>query len=472
MTAGAYDAKAIVAGTTPPGGEPNQTNPAPVHPKGGEKGNVPAVLYLSPEVAKVLQMTKAGVSEDVVIAYIQRQPFIYPVSANELIELRDDGVPSGVLKAMVQHAPSGMAVAAQQMPPGYPPANTLSPLETPMTGPAPGPMLNLNDIYNSLAPYGQWQYMPGYGWWWQPSSEAAYNAAWMNSGWNPYGNSLSVEVDSSAFGGFGGGEFFPHHHHHPGGDDQGDMWQQTGWMGRNGSAAGATPWLARNGGSPYGVPGAVPASMGGNPFLPVGGQPASGVLPPFGVAGQPLTANSGQYPWLPVGGVPASGNLPPYLPVGSVPPSGNLRPYLPVGGQPVSPGLPAFGVAPSFPSEFGRQFPGFPALPQSPMLPAAPMLPGGPFPNNESSPFFNRYASLGPVPQYGWPSVAPAPSWPSAGLWPSVPPQVPYGGYHGGFRNFGGAFHGIRGGFHGMGGGFHGVAGGVHVGAAGGGGRR
>ncbi|MGA9778222.1 MAG: DUF6600 domain-containing protein [Limisphaerales bacterium] len=135
----------------------------------------PAQVNLPPVPAEVLRMSEAGMSDDVITAYLQKSAYPYSLNAGQIIYLHDMGVSSAVLNALVTHG--GMAANAQATAVDEA-ANTdnVSPAEPP---PVNGVATN---FYSSLAPYGTWVNVPNYGWCWQPTVVV------VDSGWQPYCN--------------------------------------------------------------------------------------------------------------------------------------------------------------------------------------------------------------------------------------------------------------------------------------------
>lgn len=420
-------------------------------------------IYLTPKVAEILRLTKSGISDDVVVAFIEKSPTEYLVTSRQLISLRDAGVSEPVLKVLAEH-------------------RSPTPDELASSSPASSPQ----SFYQGLNTYGRWFYLPGYGWCWQPVSAPA------NPFSEPYGADMlsappmysSVIAGNGGFGfpsdGFGGGGDDVEHHGHHGTNSQHSAQHNrrpadpaTARMARSSSA---TPQLARVSNVPFGVVGASTGPMGQSPFapagssgfggrpaalapnipyyplgagtlgfgqlggsgagmsgsmspfMPVGGQVPAGNLPPYGIAGMPLVANNGANPYLPVGGTPASGSLPPYS-IAGMPftPSSGANPWLPVGGTPANGSLPPYGVV---------------------------LAPGG-YPMSQPpaiqflQPSFNfLQPSFSFLPNTG--TLAPGPV-----TSPSLSAYA-YSGFHGGWSGY----HGGFGGFHGGGGGFHGGGGG------------
>ncbi|HXI70304.1 MAG TPA: YXWGXW repeat-containing protein [Verrucomicrobiae bacterium] len=87
-------------------------------------------------VADVMALAKAGISEDVIISQIQNSHTVYHLSATDIIDLRDSGVPDPVVNYMI-NTPNTVAssppptVTVVQPPP--PP-----PVETAVVTPVPG----------------------------------------------------------------------------------------------------------------------------------------------------------------------------------------------------------------------------------------------------------------------------------------------------------------------------------------------
>jgi hypothetical protein len=381
------------------------------------------LIYLTPQIGEVLRLSKSGVSDDVVIAYIEHSPWNYHLTADQLISLKHAGIKPDVLKALAEHGP----VSPEPLPAWARGRVTPPPMPGGYAGLRPAyARVSWNAFSSALGALGQWCYVPGYGWCWQPGPAAFASAA------NGLSSGNLVESSPLCYSGFWPGFGF-------GGGGQGEHRRDHHRTGHG----SPVPWLAMNepaqpGGAnlpgmaylPVGV--LPPANNGNYPFLPLGGQPASGNAPPYGIPGVPLVPNNGANPYLPVGGRPVSGAAPPYgIPGVPMVPNNGANPYLPIGGQPAAGNLNPYGVISAFggrtPENFGQ--PGFPALPASPVLPASPMLPGGPF-------FFGPHAAR----------LYPGGSWPSWPSWPTLP-------------HFGRGFHG--GGFHGVGG-FHGAGGGHH----------
>jgi hypothetical protein len=153
----------------------------------------PAAPNLSPATAEVVRLAGAGTSEDVVLAYIQNSQTPFELSADHVLYLKDLGVPSPVVAAMLTR---DSALHLQAPPPqaeAPPPAAAPMPMAAPAPAPGPGPQAgpppamavstppaDVGYFYNDLAPYGTWVDLPGAGWCWQPAVVST------TVGWQPY----------------------------------------------------------------------------------------------------------------------------------------------------------------------------------------------------------------------------------------------------------------------------------------------
>ena len=135
----------------------------------------PAQVNLSPVAAEVLRMSQSGISDDVVTSYIQNSPDTYTLDADQIVYLRDVGVSSAVLNALVAHSQ-----AAANEPAGPAGGTTSAPSGSAQT--APPVSGAAADYYDALAPYGTWVEVPAYGWCWQPTVVV------VNPAWQPYCN--------------------------------------------------------------------------------------------------------------------------------------------------------------------------------------------------------------------------------------------------------------------------------------------
>lgn len=221
-----------VASANPvPGPQPGVASPAPAASPDA-KVSVPP---LPGPVADLVRMAQTRLSEEVLVRYVEgiREPVA--LDADQLIYLADLGIPDAVILALQKKgpvagevatsippapptppttpvtpvaaaAPASAAVpAAGNASPPYPGSNVGAPVPAPVYGPAqPGPeaaaaapppppagaapapvaapstQVTYNIFYDSLAPYGTWVDVGGYGWCWRPT------VAVIDVGWRPY----------------------------------------------------------------------------------------------------------------------------------------------------------------------------------------------------------------------------------------------------------------------------------------------
>ena len=144
-----------------------------------------APVTVSPAAAAVVSMAESGSTEDVQLAYVQASQSPFNLSADDVIYLRDVGLSSAVITAMLNHD-KGVPMAAQP-PPQYNAAPPVADVPPPVAAVDSAPPAYVSDapadvsyFYNSLQPYGAWVNLDGYGWCWQPRTVV------LNHGWRPY----------------------------------------------------------------------------------------------------------------------------------------------------------------------------------------------------------------------------------------------------------------------------------------------
>jgi hypothetical protein len=164
-----------------------QTQPAPPAPTTAADASAvppasitppPSILPNSP-LAEVIKLVQAGVDESVILSYVTNSASTFNLDSDKIIYLSDLGVPNEVVSAMMQHD----QVLQQQMAAANPPPPPPEPTTTEPTEPPPPPEpteVTVNYFYSSLAPYGGWVDVEGYGRCWRPTLVV------YNSGWQPY----------------------------------------------------------------------------------------------------------------------------------------------------------------------------------------------------------------------------------------------------------------------------------------------
>ena len=199
----------------------------------------PPNLNLSKGVDAIVKLAQSGVSETVILTFIETTEHEYNLDAPAILYLNDIGISSNVIAAMLNHdgAPEDLkdlldektelAEAAAEAAPDQAPVEPISRsilnggfgatqaaaapvqeqapvevttnyvateaqsviqqpvvVEQPVVVQQPvvytQPAVAHSYFYSSLAPYGSWIYVSDYGWCWQPTVAVTY------SGWRPY----------------------------------------------------------------------------------------------------------------------------------------------------------------------------------------------------------------------------------------------------------------------------------------------
>ena len=157
----------------------------------------PENVAMSTGLTEVAKLAQAGVSEDVLLAFVQKYSGRFEVGAEQILYLNDLGVSSAVITAMLKHDGADPALAntvtQPTAPATTPPPNTTVPVVTAPNAPpaqveqqvtttvAPPPTsTEVSYFYDTLSPYGSWVYLSGYGWCWQPTVAVSVPT------WRPY----------------------------------------------------------------------------------------------------------------------------------------------------------------------------------------------------------------------------------------------------------------------------------------------
>ena len=139
---------------------------------------LPSFIYPTSPLAQVVRLSQAGVDQSVILTFIANSTSTFNLDSDKIIYLKDIGLPNELVTAMMQRdqqLQSQMAAAPQ---PATPPAPAP---ETPAEPPAAPPTeVTINHFYDTLAPYGSWITVEGYGRCWRPSVVV------YNPGWQPY----------------------------------------------------------------------------------------------------------------------------------------------------------------------------------------------------------------------------------------------------------------------------------------------
>lgn len=128
---------------------------------------------LSPGAAEVLKLVQAGVGPGVIKTYIGNISGPFNLNAATILYLNDAGVSTELVDTMMDHDKN---LAAP------PPVATPAPAPVESAADAPVAEVTVDDFTQTLAPYGAWVDVEGYGRCWRPT------VAVYDSTWQPYGD--------------------------------------------------------------------------------------------------------------------------------------------------------------------------------------------------------------------------------------------------------------------------------------------
>jgi len=141
---------------------------SPPYPPPQALPSMDTTKHLSRQTEEVVKLVSSGVPNDVVKSYIDNAPSTFNLSSDGIIHLQELGVSGGLLTEMLNHDRSLRQTAIPSPQPGYPQQDYGQPY-----APAPDGGYEYSQpdsqSYDQLSPYGNWDYIPGYGYGWQPS---------------------------------------------------------------------------------------------------------------------------------------------------------------------------------------------------------------------------------------------------------------------------------------------------------------
>jgi hypothetical protein len=152
----------------------------------------PAPVDLPKGVQDVVKLSRAGMTEEVILAQIKRAGASYSLTADQLIYLSNQGVSQNVIKALLPASSAAPTVNGSPTPlPVAPPPGDAGPTgiyaPTPLmranvTSPQvpPPATVSFDYFHDQLAPYGAWMEIAGYGRCWRPTVSAT------DPFWRPY----------------------------------------------------------------------------------------------------------------------------------------------------------------------------------------------------------------------------------------------------------------------------------------------
>ena len=132
---------------------------------------LPADIAPDSPLAQVVRLAQSGVDESVILAYINNSSTPFNLTPDQIIYLKDLGLPNDAVTAMIQRD--------QQLGATETPAPAPQTAAQPDTSEQPAEVTQ-NYFYDTLSPYGNWVDVEGCGLCWQPT------VVIYDSGWQPY----------------------------------------------------------------------------------------------------------------------------------------------------------------------------------------------------------------------------------------------------------------------------------------------
>jgi hypothetical protein len=126
---------------------------------------------------ELVRLIRAGVEEDVILAYIDQSLRLFQLDADGIIYLTDLGAPADVIKAVMEH---DERLIDQGISPDPVATETGPDQEMTEVIEEEPEAVTKEYFYERLAPYGVWVHIEGYGRCWRPT------VAVYHSGWQPY----------------------------------------------------------------------------------------------------------------------------------------------------------------------------------------------------------------------------------------------------------------------------------------------
>jgi hypothetical protein len=168
-------------------------------------------VKLSPAMKDILKLFDAKVSPGVVKAYIANYPYAYNANADQIIFLKERGVPSDVIEAMVQHRPQMAAAPPQASRPGANGQGQPAPAYSQAPAPTIAPTYTYSPAYDTYTPPSTVHVIPytsAYNYYWGYGYAYPWYASY--SYW-PYYN-WGCRPYYGRYGGYYGGRGWYHHY--------------------------------------------------------------------------------------------------------------------------------------------------------------------------------------------------------------------------------------------------------------------
>ena len=150
----------------------SQAQEHPIPPP-ADSSALPANIVPGSPLAEVVKLVQAGVDAGTINNYIVNSPSAFNLDADKIIFLKDVGVPSELVNAMMERDKILYASTIT-------PAPATVSYDTSAPADAPPAQVTVNYFNDTLAPYGSWVEVDGYGRCWRPT------VVNYDSGWRPY----------------------------------------------------------------------------------------------------------------------------------------------------------------------------------------------------------------------------------------------------------------------------------------------
>lgn len=154
----------------------SQAQEQPIPPPSADSA-LPANIVPGSPLADVVKMVQAGVDAGTINSYILNSQSPFNLDADKIIFLKDMGVPSDLVNAMMER--DKVLYASTVAPPPAPVTPMAVNTSVPDTAPPPAEV-NVNYFNDTLTPYGSWVDVEGYGRCWRPT------VVIYDSSWRPY----------------------------------------------------------------------------------------------------------------------------------------------------------------------------------------------------------------------------------------------------------------------------------------------
>ncbi len=133
-------------------------------------GALPSNIAVDSPLAQVIRLAQSGVDESVILSYVNSSSITFNLTSDQIIYLKDLGLPNDVVTAMIQRDQQ-LGALANTAPPTTP--ETIAQTEPP----AQPTDVTQNYFYDTLSPYGSWVNVDGYGRCWRPTV-VVYDSSW------------------------------------------------------------------------------------------------------------------------------------------------------------------------------------------------------------------------------------------------------------------------------------------------------